>query len=75
MAVLSTARDHRVANASLCKCPRENCSVAMIPNRQTILITGSDHLDGLDSMAEITLSATEKPRFISGIPIVLHDGN
>jgi hypothetical protein len=48
--------------------------VAMIPNRQTILITGSDQIDGLDSMAEIALSATEKPRFISGIPIVLQDG-
>jgi hypothetical protein len=48
--------------------------VAMIPNRQTILITGSDQLDGLVSMAEIALSATEKPRFIAGIPIVLQDG-
>jgi hypothetical protein len=47
--------------------------VAMVPNRDTLLVTGADDPGGLGLMAKITEAALEEPRPISGIPVWLDD--
>jgi hypothetical protein len=48
--------------------------VAMVPNRDSILITGSDDAVGLEIMAEMAVKGLEKPYSLSGIPLLLDDG-
>lgn len=47
--------------------------VAMVPNRDTLIVTGADDPGGLELMAKITEAALEEPRPISGIPVWLDD--
>jgi hypothetical protein len=47
--------------------------VAMVPNRDTLIVTGADDPGGLGLMAKITEAALEEPRPISGIPVWLDD--
>lgn len=49
--------------------------VVMVPNRDTLLLTGSDDQDGLARMVEIAESAFEHPRSLSGIAFRLTDEN
>lgn len=51
--------------------------VAMIPSRDTLLITGSDDVDGLKIMLDLTLQhLSEDPRPLSGVPLrLVHDEN
>ncbi len=48
--------------------------VAMIPNRDSILITGSDDAVGLAMMAELAAKGLEEPYSLSGVPLILDDG-
>ena len=48
--------------------------VAMIPNRDSILITGSDDPVGLAMMAELAAKGLEQPYSLSGVPLILQDG-
>ena len=48
--------------------------VAMIPNRDSILITGSDDPVGLAMMAELAAKRLEEPYSLSGVPLILDDG-
>ena len=48
--------------------------VAMIPNRDSILITGSDDPVGLVTMAELAAKGLEQPYSLSGVPLILDDG-
>jgi hypothetical protein len=47
--------------------------VAMVPNRDTLIVTGTDDPGGLELMAKITEAALEEPRPISGIPVWLDE--
>jgi ribosomal protein S30 len=47
--------------------------VAMVPNRDTLIVTGADDPGGLGLMAKITEAALEEPRPISGIPVWLDE--
>jgi len=48
-------------------------TVAMTPNRNVLLVTGSDDVNGLLAMAELGKKAYDDPRSISAIPVI-HDG-
>ncbi len=48
--------------------------VVMIPNRDSILITGSDDAVGLEMMARLAVKELEEPYSLSGIPLILDDG-
>ena len=48
--------------------------VAMIPNREKLLVTGADDLHGLKGMLKLAADAIQQPRRISGIALRL-DGN
>ncbi len=45
--------------------------VAMIPNRNTLIVTGSDDREGQARMVELTRDALKKPRPMTGIPVRL----
>jgi hypothetical protein len=47
--------------------------VAMVPNRDTLLVTGTDDVLGLQIMAELGRKAMQEPRAISAIPLRLVD--
>ncbi|NQU22447.1 MAG: SEC-C domain-containing protein [Candidatus Nealsonbacteria bacterium] len=49
--------------------------VSMLPNRDTLLISGTDDVRGLQAMADLAAAAAKKPHFDSGIPLRLVDGN
>ena len=48
--------------------------VAMVPNRNSLLITGSDDEVGLAIMARLASQAIEEPYALSGVPLILDDG-
>jgi hypothetical protein len=48
--------------------------VAMVPNRDLLIITGSEDLDGQAAMLELALAGLEHTRAISGLPLVLGAG-
>lgn len=48
--------------------------VAMVPNRDTLLVTGSADSAGLARMAEIATAAMDEPYWVSGLPVRLTDG-
>jgi hypothetical protein len=48
--------------------------VVMVPNRDSILITGSDDTVGLELMAEMAIRGLEQPYSLSGTPLILDDG-
>ncbi len=48
--------------------------VAMVPNRDTLLVTGSADFAGLARMAEIATAAMDEPYWVSGLPVRLTDG-
>jgi uncharacterized protein YtpQ (UPF0354 family) len=52
----------------------EGRPVAIVPNRDTLVITGSDDDEGLSMMADFTEQALKAPRPMSGIPMILEDG-
>lgn len=45
--------------------------VAMVPNRDVLIVTGSGDAKGLEAMAELTAAAFEQPRFMSARPVRL----
>lgn len=45
--------------------------VAMVPNRDHLIVTGTDNPVGLEKMAELTEAASSEPRFMSGVPVKL----
>ncbi|AKT38726.1 hypothetical protein [Chondromyces crocatus] len=47
--------------------------VAMVAHRDTLIITGTDDIAGLDAMAAMTESVMETPRAITCIPVCLLD--
>jgi len=47
--------------------------VAAIPHRETLIITGSEDVKGLEMLAQFIDEAREQPRFQSGITLVLED--
>lgn len=46
--------------------------IAMNPNRDNLIVTGSDDLDGLKAMLEMASDALKQPRPISGIALRLY---
>lgn len=48
--------------------------IAMVPNRETLLVTGSEDSDGLAALATIAVEAFQHERRISGIPLRFADG-
>ena len=48
--------------------------VAMVPNRDSLLITGSDDPAGLQIMADIAQKGLAEKYTLSGIPLILEDG-
>lgn len=48
--------------------------VAMVPNRDTLLVTGSADSAGLARMAEIATAALDEPYWLSALPVRLTDG-
>ncbi|MGH7224603.1 MAG: hypothetical protein ACRELF_15375, partial [Gemmataceae bacterium] len=49
--------------------------VAVVPNRDTLLVTGSDDVAGLQAMLQVTEGVLrDKPRPMSGIPVRLRRG-
>jgi hypothetical protein len=53
------------------KMPVRGDYIAMVPNRDTLIITGSDDAAGLDIMAKIAEESFEKPRPISTVALRL----
>jgi Protein of unknown function (DUF1444) len=47
--------------------------VAMVPNRDTLLVTGSDDEEGLRAMLDLAAKALEQPRPMSSIPLRRED--
>lgn len=47
--------------------------IAMIPNRDTLLVTGSNDDDGMAMMAELAEKALEDPRPLGATPVRLYD--
>jgi len=47
--------------------------VAMIPNRDTLLVTGADDEAGLSKIAQMTEDAMDQPRFMSAFALKLND--
>jgi hypothetical protein len=45
----------------------------MVPHRDTLLVTGTDDVPGLDAMAAMTEALLDEPRAITGIPVCLLD--
>jgi hypothetical protein len=45
--------------------------VVMTPNRDWLLVTGSDDVDGLTAMTVMTRKLMEEPRFMTSIPLCL----
>lgn len=41
--------------------------IAMVPNRDTLIVTGSDDVDGVAGMLALAKDAVQKPRMISGL--------
>lgn len=52
----------------------EGDHVAMIPNRDTLIVTGTDDEVGLAMMAEMAEKALEDPRPLGATPVLLKDG-
>ncbi len=48
--------------------------VAMVPNRDELLVTGSDDDGGLTIMATLAEKGLEKPYPLSGVPLIFEDG-
>jgi hypothetical protein len=48
--------------------------IAMVPNRDTLIVTGSGDENGLETMAELAEEAWERPRFMTGVAVRL-DGS
>jgi len=53
------------------KLPVRGDCVAMVPNRDTLVVTGSDDVVGLEIMAKIAQESFQKPRPISTIALTL----
>jgi len=51
--------------------PVKGDHLAMVPNRDTLIVTGSEDVKGLAKMAELTEQATGEPRFMTGLPVKL----
>lgn len=45
--------------------------IALAPNRDCLLLTGSDDLEGLEAMLEITFNTEDHPRPVSSLPLRL----
>ncbi|MFG0297964.1 MAG: DUF1444 family protein [Maioricimonas sp. JB045] len=49
----------------------EGAPVALVPNRDTLLIAGSEDEEGLGAIAELADSALEAPRPMNALPVIL----
>jgi hypothetical protein len=49
----------------------KGCPIALVPNRETLLVTGSDDVEGLEAVAKIAEKALDDPRPINAIPLRL----
>lgn len=47
--------------------------VVMVANRDTLIVTGTDDIAGLEAMAVMTETLLDEPRAITGIPVCLLD--
>lgn len=56
------------------KVPVKGQPVALMPNSESLIITGSDDLSGLSSVLNVIEPLVERPRAMPGIPIVLEHG-
>ncbi len=56
------------------RCEVEGSHVAMMPDKNLLLVTGSEDVEGLDRMASFAEEFYAGPRFLSGIPLILGDG-
>jgi hypothetical protein len=45
----------------------------MIPSRNELVVTGSEDVEGLERMASLAEEQYSRPRYLSGIPVVLDD--
>ena len=48
--------------------------IAAVPDRDTLLITGSQDLEGLEYLAQLCEESFQQGRALSGIPVTLRDG-
>lgn len=51
--------------------PVEGTPVAMIPNRDTLIVTGDEDVDGLRAMLTLTKDAMQQPRFMLAVALRL----
>lgn len=51
----------------------EGQHVAMVPNRDTLIVTGSEDEAGLLTMAEMATGLMDKPRFMTGLAVRLEE--
>ena len=52
-------------------CDVEGSHVAMVPHRNTLIVTGSEDVEGLERMASVVEGMIGIPRFLSGIAVIL----
>ncbi len=52
----------------------DGAPVAIVPNRDCILITGSDYNEGLKTMVDLATKQASEPHSLSGTPLILEDG-
>ena len=52
----------------------DGAPVAMVPNRESIYITGSDDDVGLEILASLAVKGLGEPYPLSGVPMILQDG-
>jgi hypothetical protein len=51
--------------------PVKGDHLVMVPNRDTLIVTGSEDVQGMSKMADLTERAMSEPRFMTGIPVQL----
>jgi hypothetical protein len=56
------------------QCQVRGDPVALVPNRDTLLVTGSEDAAGLLAVVATAAEAMKKPRFLSGVAVRLTDG-
>jgi len=64
--------DARILLPDLIKqCEVKGVHVAMLPHKNCLLVTGSEDVEGLEWLAELTEEFYTGPRFLSGVPLIL----
>lgn len=49
--------------------------VALAPNKATLVVTGSDDIDGLKQILKVAQAAIQQPRLMTLIPLILENGH